>query len=110
MLVLRAKECVELTPTQCCDHRSAQVGEQVPQSKGEMSASLQKIIRHSMEVFSLYPENEALFSRFVLIPARAILCLVGEAKGHWIIPGEQCITSCLNILQAFAPQVARLTL
>src|SRR5712691_7816549 len=99
MLVLRAKEPVELTPTKCCNHRSTQVGEQVPKSKGEMSASLQEVIRQSMEVFSLCPENEILLSRFVLIPTRAIFCLVGEAKGHWIVPGEQFIAPCLEFLQ-----------
>ncbi len=73
MLVLRVKERVKLTPTKCCDHWSTQVGEQVPQSQGEMSASLQEVIWQSMEVFGLYPENKTLLSRFVLIPARVNL-------------------------------------
>src|SRR5262245_61451999 len=99
MLVLRTKERVELTPTKCCDHRSTQVGEQVPQSKGEMPASLQEVIWQSMEVFSLCPENKTLRSRFVLMPARAICCLISKAKGHGIVPGEQCIAPCLELLQ-----------
>src|SRR2546423_8347223 len=99
MLVLCVKERIELTPTKCCDHRSTQVGEQVPKSKGEMSASLQEVMWQSMEVFSLCPENETLLSRFVLIPVYAIFCLIGEAKGHWIVQGEQCIAPCLELQQ-----------
>src|SRR4029453_8485936 len=98
MLVLRAKEPVELTPTKCCNHQSTQVGEQVPKSKGEMSASLQEVIWQSMEVFSFCPEDETLLSCFVLIPVRAICCLVGEPKSHWIVSGEQCIAPCLEFL------------
>ena len=52
-----------------------------------------------MEVFSLYPENEILLSRFVLIPTRAICGLVGKAKGYGIVPGEQCIAPCLKLLE-----------
>jgi hypothetical protein len=64
-----------------------------------MSASLQEVIWQRMEVFSFYPENKILLSRFILIPARAIFCFVGEAKGHGIVPGEQFITLCLELLQ-----------
>src|SRR5215475_6548171 len=52
-----------------------------------------------MEVFGLCAENETLLSCFVLLPARAICCLVGKAKSHGIVPGEQCIAPCLKLLE-----------